>query len=168
MLTVRRTLQVILVLRLTGESLGDEWRSARRQRFGANTPWSGNGWIVLDSLIDFCWTWSFTFSSNHSIIANGWTLSEQMAINLTGLIPLRYLSRMSAASSSLHFTWPGIAVHKQRRQQKPCKHWRHNTWWRHRYNRTENTSPSNDPCHLNQTSLRFEQGKLFKHFWYSL
>lgn len=34
-----------------------------------------------------------------------------MAINLTGLIPLRYLSRMSAASSSLHFSRPGIAVH---------------------------------------------------------
>lgn len=95
---------------LEGESLGDEWRSARRQRFGANTPWSGKGWIVLDSRIDFCWTWSFTFSSNHSIIANGWTLSEQMAINLTGLIPLRYLSCVSAASATLCLTQPGIAA----------------------------------------------------------
>lgn len=117
---------------LGGESLGDEWRSARRQRFGANTPRSGKGWIVLDSRIDFCWTWSFTFSSNHSIIANGWTLSEQMAINLTGLIPLRYLSCVSAASATLRLTQHGTAVrshihtHKHI-QRNPCKHWRHNT-----------------------------------------
>lgn len=119
-----RTWQVQVVWKLRGESLGDEWRSARRQRFGANTPWSGKGWIVLDSRIDFCWTWSFTFSSNHSIIANGWTLSEQMAINLTGLIPLRYLSCVSAASATLRLTQTGIAAHARARhsQQNIYKH----------------------------------------------
>lgn len=106
-----RTWQAKLVWRLRAESLGDEWRSVRRQRFGANTPRSGKGWIVLDSRIDFCWTWSFTFSSNHSIIASGWTLSEQMAINLTGLIPLRYLSCVSAASATLRLTQTGIVAH---------------------------------------------------------
>lgn len=138
---MRRTWQAKLVWRLRGESLGDEWRSVRRQRFGANTPRSGKGWIVLDSRIDFCWTWSFTFSSNHSIIANGWTLSEQMAINLTGLIPLRYLSCVSAASATLRLTQTGIAAHAhthtyrhtyrhthahiQHRQQNTYKHWHH-------------------------------------------
>ncbi len=73
------------------------WRSVKRQRFGANTVRSGKGRNALDSRIDFCRTWSFTFYSNHSIIANGWTLSEQMAINLTGLIPFRHLSCVSAS-----------------------------------------------------------------------
>lgn len=42
-----------------------------REGFGANTPRSGKGRIVLDSCIDFLQSWSFTFFSNHSIIANG-------------------------------------------------------------------------------------------------
>lgn len=108
---MKRTWQAKPVWKLRAESVGDEWRSVRRQRFGANTPRSGKGWIVLDSRIDFCWTWSFTFSSNHSIIASGWTLSEQMAINLTGLIPLRYLSCVSAALATLRLTQTGIVAH---------------------------------------------------------
>ncbi len=79
------------------------WRSVKRQRFGANTVRSGKGRNALDSRIDFCRTWSFTFYSNHSIIANGWTLSEQMAINLTGLIPFRYLSCVSASLAQAVF-----------------------------------------------------------------
>ncbi len=79
------------------------WRSVKRQRFGANTVRSGKGRNALDSRIDFCRTWSFTFYSNHSIIANGWTLSEQMAINLTGLIPFRHLSCVSASLAQAVF-----------------------------------------------------------------
>lgn len=105
-----------LVQRFRAESLEDEWRSVRRQRFGANTPRSGKSWIVPDSCIDFCWTWSFTFSSNHSIIASGWTLSEQMAINLTGLIPLRYLSCVSVASATLRLTQTGVVAHETQKR----------------------------------------------------
>lgn len=75
----------------------------KRQRFGANTVRSGKGRIALDSRIDFRRTWSFTFYTNHSIIAHGWTLSEQMAINLTGLIPFRHLSCVSRSPAQAVF-----------------------------------------------------------------
>lgn len=83
--------------RAADEIAGREDEEVWRDRFGANTVRSGKGRIALDSRIDFRRTWSFTFYSNHSIIANGWTLSEQMAINLTGLIPFRHLSCVSAS-----------------------------------------------------------------------
>lgn len=45
-----------------------------------------------------------------------------MAINLTGLIPLRYLSCVSAAKTTLRLTQTGIAAHAHKHTTLTAKH----------------------------------------------